>query len=98
MESSPGNKDNRGSVITSNASCGGIGSPYMRIQSPIRIKLHRECGWARSWGSGSHSRFASRIGLSFEELSEVGTELAVEDSTADLEQEIGTAAGPPHLL
>jgi hypothetical protein len=36
--------------------------------------------------------------LSFEELSETGTELAVEDSTADLEQEIGTAAGPPHLL
>jgi hypothetical protein len=32
-------------VITSNASCGGIGSPYMRIQWPIRIKLHRECGW-----------------------------------------------------
>jgi hypothetical protein len=30
MESSPDNKDNRGSVITSDASCGGIGSPYER--------------------------------------------------------------------
>ena len=33
-----------------------------------------------------------------EQLSEAGTELAVEDGTADLEQEIGAVAGPAHLL
>jgi hypothetical protein len=33
-----------------------------------------------------------------EQLAEAGTELAVEAGVADLEQEIGAAAGPSHLL
>ena len=55
-------------------------------------------GLPRDWGSGSDSRFGAEIFLSFEKLSEAGAELAVEDGAADLEQEIGAAAGPPHLL
>src|SRR5690349_22102206 len=33
-----------------------------------------------------------------EQLAEAGTEFAVEAGAADLEQEIGAAAGPSHLL
>jgi hypothetical protein len=36
--------------------------------------------------------------LSFEEPSEAGTEFAVDDGAPNLEQEISTASGPPHLL
>jgi hypothetical protein len=53
-------------------------------------------GPSRDWGSSRHSRFGAGIG--FEELTEGGTEFAVEAGTTDLEQEIGAAAGPSHLL
>jgi len=58
----------------------------------------RDEGVPRDWGSSSHSCFATGIGLSFEELSEGGAELAVDDGATDLEQEIGAPAGPSHLL
>jgi hypothetical protein len=53
-------------------------------------------GLPHDWGSSSHSRFGGGIG--FEELSEAGSELAVEAGAADLEQAIGTMTGPSHLL
>ncbi len=53
-------------------------------------------GLSSDWGSGSHSQVGD--GIALEELSEAGTELAVEDGAADLEQEIGAAVGPAHLL
>src|SRR3954463_8964531 len=40
-----GNRESRGAVFKSNASCGGIGSLYMCIPAALRITLHRECGW-----------------------------------------------------
>ena len=37
-------------------------------------------------------------GTTVEELAEAGAEFAVEDSAADLEQEVGATTGPSHLL
>jgi hypothetical protein len=46
----------------------------------------------RNGRSSSHRRVGCGIG--FKNLTEAGAELAVEDGAADLEQEIGAAAGP----
>jgi len=46
-------------------------------------------GLPHDWGSSSHNHFGG--GISFEDLSKIGAELAVKDGTADLEQEIGRA-------
>jgi hypothetical protein len=53
-------------------------------------------GLPRDRGSSRHSRFGAGIGV--EQLSEAGTEPAVEDGAADMEQEIDASAGPSHLL
>src|SRR3954471_559874 len=53
-------------------------------------------GALRSWGSGSPDQVGDGIDFGIEQRFEAGSELAVEDSA--LEQEIGAAAGPPHLL
>src|SRR3954453_22516149 len=55
-------------------------------------------GPSRDWGSGRHGQAGGGIGFSIEELAESGAELAVDDGTADLEQGIGAAARPAHLL
>jgi hypothetical protein len=55
-------------------------------------------GASRSWGSGSPGQVGDGIDFGIEQRFEAGSELAVEDSAADLEQEIGAPAGPPHLL
>src|SRR3954468_20432508 len=57
-------------------------------------------GPSRLWGSGSQSQAGDGVGFRFglEQLAESGAELAVDDGAADLEQEIGAAAGPAHLL
>jgi hypothetical protein len=55
-------------------------------------------GPSRSWGSGSQNQVGERIGFGIEQLSEAGSERAVEGGAAELEQEIGAPAGPPHLL
>src|SRR5690242_13684797 len=62
----------------------------------VRTGTGSSAGLPHDWGSSRHSRFIAGIGV--EQLSEAGTELAVEDGAADLEQEIGAPAGPPHLL
>jgi hypothetical protein len=49
-------------------------------------------------GSSSHSQIGRRLGVSFENLTETRTVFAIVSGTADLEQEIGAAAGPAHLL
>src|SRR3954447_19367899 len=56
----------------------------------------RLLGPSKDWGSSSHGHIGNGIDFSFEELSEGGAELAVEGGA--LEQEIGAAAGPSHLL
>src|SRR3954469_22050460 len=55
-------------------------------------------GLPHVWGSGSGSQ--SRVGVVRwrEPLSEGGTEGAVVDSAADLQQKIGTPSSPAHLL
>src|SRR5689334_21394601 len=57
-------------------------------------------GPSRLWGSGSQSQAGDGVGFRFglEQLAESEAELAVDDGTADLEQEIGAAARPAHLL
>ena len=54
-------------------------------------------GASKSWGSGSPGQVGDGIDFGIEQRFEAGSELAVEDSAADLEQEIGAPAGPPHL-
>ena len=51
-------------------------------------------GPSRQWGSGRHGQGG---GISFEQLSEPGAELAVDDRAADLKQEIGATVGPAYL-
>src|SRR5689334_7587379 len=53
---------------------------------------------SKDWGSSNHGHIGNGIDFSFKELSEGGAELAVEGGAPDLEQEIGAAAGPSHLL
>src|SRR5690348_10965517 len=55
-------------------------------------------GASRLWGSCSQSQAGGGIGFGLEQLAESGAELAVDDGAADLEQEIGAAARPAHLL
>src|SRR3954454_5811062 len=54
-------------------------------------------GVSSDWGSGRHGELCGGIDV-LEQPAEAGTELAIEAGAADLEQKIGTAAGPPHLL
>jgi predicted Zn-dependent protease len=58
------------------------------------IRTWLQAGPSRNWGSGRHGQAGGGIGFSIEELAEPGAELAVDDGAADLEQEIGAAAGP----
>src|SRR3954467_12589220 len=55
-------------------------------------------GPSRTWGSGRHGQIGGGLGFGLEQLAESGAELAVDAGAADLEQEIGAAAGPAHLL
>src|SRR5690349_7050918 len=75
---------------------GGPGPVGAAVPKPPQ----RRMGPSRLWGSGSQSQAGDGAGFSFglEQLAESGAELAVDDGAADLEQEIGTAAGPAHLL
>jgi hypothetical protein len=57
-----------------------------------------EAGPSSDWGSGRHGQVGLGIDFGLEQVTEAGAELAVENGAADLEQEIGAAAGPSHLL
>src|SRR5689334_5902251 len=63
-----------------------------------RFYRWRQSGPSRTWGSGRHGQIGGGLGFGLEQLAESGAELAVDDGAADLEQEIGAAAGPAHLL
>src|SRR4051812_20146082 len=58
----------------------------------------RRRGLPKVWGSGSHGHAGGGFGFGIEQMTEAGAELAIDDGAADLEQEIGAAAGPAHLL
>src|SRR4051812_45368052 len=64
------------------------------------IKRHFEIdvGLSRDWGSCHDGCWRMRIVGGLEALPEAGAERAVVDGAADLEQPIGTAPRPAHLL
>src|SRR5215217_9429031 len=53
---------------------------------------------SRSWGSGCNGGWRVRVVGGLEALPEVAAERAVVDGAADLEQLVGAAPGPAHLL
>src|SRR5918992_5783505 len=53
---------------------------------------------SRDWGSGCGGDFGERVVRGEEALPEAGAERAVVDGAEDLEQSIGTAPRPAHLL
>src|SRR3954451_18254060 len=55
-------------------------------------------GPSQSWGSGGHCHWRVWVVGRQEFLPETGAERAVVEGTADLEQQIGPAPGPAHLL
>src|SRR4051794_25591525 len=57
-----------------------------------------EWGPSQSWGSGGHRHWRVWIVGRQEFLPETGAERAVVEGAADLEQQIGPAPGPAHLL
>src|SRR3954469_8159520 len=68
-----------------------------RLHKPVVDRIARSSpasGPSTEWGSSSHSHFGP--GTGFEELSEAGAEFTVEDGA--LEQEIGPASRPAHVL
>src|SRR6185295_17402274 len=62
--------------------------------APVRL----EGGLPRDWGSGCGGDFGERVVRGEEALPEAGAERAVVNGAADLEQPIGTAPRPAHLL
>src|SRR4051794_31203607 len=55
-------------------------------------------GLPQDWGSGGDGRWRVRVVGGPEALPEAGAERAVVDGAADLEQPVGAAPGPAHLL
>src|SRR4051795_5607604 len=55
-------------------------------------------GPSQSWGSGGHRHWRVWVVGRQEFLPETGAERAVVEGAADLEQQIGPAPGPAHLL
>src|SRR3954465_5175332 len=55
-------------------------------------------GLSRDWGSCRDGCWRMRIVGGLEALPEAGAERAVVDGAADLEQQVGPAPGPAHLL
>src|SRR3954451_15915088 len=55
-------------------------------------------GLPRDWGSGCGDDFGERVVCGEEALPEAAADRAVVDGAADLEQPIGTAPRPAHLL
>src|SRR3954452_9510110 len=58
----------------------------------------RPWGPSQSWGSGGHRHWRVWVVGRQELLPEIGAERAVVEGAADLEQPIGPAPGPAHLL
>ena len=69
----------------------------------VRIELYQYVaafvgGLPQNWGSGGDRDWRGWIVGGLEFLSEAGTERAVVDGTANLQEEIGAAPRPAHLL
>src|SRR3954471_3617277 len=74
--------------------CGSIwSSRSARLCSPSAAT-----GPSQSWGSSGHCHWRVWVVSRQEFLPETGAECAVVEGTADLEQPIGTAPRPAHLL
>src|SRR3954453_10332689 len=76
------------------SSCWAMAALVHAIGPDTRIAM----GLPHVWGSGCG--YSARLGVVcwHESLSEAGTEGAVVDSTANLQQQSATASGPTHLL
>src|SRR5690242_5487330 len=66
--------------------------------SPPPSPARRTGGPPHDWGSGCGGDFGEHVVRGEEALPEAGAERAVVDGAADLEQPIGTAPRPAHLL
>src|SRR3954453_11630508 len=62
------------------------------------ISCWTPAGLSQSWGSGCDGRCQVPVVGGLETLAEAGAERAVVEGAADLEQTVGTAPGPAHLL
>ena len=57
-----------------------------------------EAGLPQTWGSGCDGRWRVTVIVSLEALPETGAERTIVNGAADLEQPVGAASRPPHLL
>ena len=73
---------------------GGALAPLRHKILPTRMAM----GLPQNWGSGGNGRLRVTIVGSLEALPEAGAERAVVDGAADLEQPVGAAPRPAHLL
>ena len=69
-----------------------------RIQFSRELKEPLSQGPSQSWGSGSDGDWRVRVVGGLETLPEAAAERAVVDGAANLEQPVGAAPGPAHLL
>src|SRR4051812_7044348 len=83
---------------------GGTGSTRPTLCAATAWRISRQSlsdsntGLSRDWGSCHDGCWRMRIVGGLEALPEAGAERAVVDGAADLEQPIGTAPRPAHLL
>src|SRR5206468_6830655 len=74
---------------------------YCRVSTADQSCARQErdlTGPSQSWGSGGHRHWRVWVVGRQELLPETGAERAVVEGAADLEQQIGPAPGPAHLL
>ena len=75
------------------------------LPDPTKIRLETwgiepapPTGLPQDWGSGGYRHWRAGIIGWLEFLSEAGTERAIIDSATNLEQQVGAASRPAHLL
>ena len=72
------------------------GPPHSAKESPPLTA--ENWGLPQDWGSGGDRDWRGWIVGGLEFLSEAGTERSIVDGATNLEQQIGAASRPPHLL
>ena len=73
----------------------GVGNPTFQF---INFALWASKGLSQDWGSGGGRHSRTWIVGWLELLSEAGAERAIVDGAANLEQQVGAAPRPAHLL